>query len=134
MATKANFTSEEWGKLLASPMVAGMAITAADPSGLWGLLQEGMAGGWALLEARQNIQANPLVKAIAEDFSTAEWRTGARAAVDTRFTDAKLDGRIRWPLRRSPELRGRIIHVGDEGLDIIFTERLLPNCQALVLQ
>jgi hypothetical protein len=33
MATKANFTSEEWGKLLASPMIAGMAITAADPSG-----------------------------------------------------------------------------------------------------
>jgi hypothetical protein len=58
MATKSNFTSEEWGKLLASPMVAGMAITAADPSGLWGLLKEGMAGGWALLEARQNTQAN----------------------------------------------------------------------------
>jgi hypothetical protein len=36
MATKANFTSEEWGKLLASPMIAGMAVTAADPSGLWG--------------------------------------------------------------------------------------------------
>jgi hypothetical protein len=61
MATKSNFTSEEWGKLLASPMVAGMAITAADPSGLWGLLKEGMAGGWALLEARQNTQANQLV-------------------------------------------------------------------------
>ena len=54
MATKANFTSEEWGKLLASPMIAGMAITAADPSGLWGLLKEGMAGGWALVEARQS--------------------------------------------------------------------------------
>ena len=85
MATKSNFTSEEWGKLLASPMVAGMAITAADPGGLWGLLKEGMAGGWALLEARQNTQANQLVKAVAEDFSTAEGRTAARAAVDARF-------------------------------------------------
>ena len=47
------------GKLLSSPMIAGMAITAADPSGVWGLLKEGMAGGWALLEARQNAQANP---------------------------------------------------------------------------
>ena len=71
MATKMNFTAEEWGKLVASPMVAGMAITAADPSGVWGLLKEGMAGGWALLEARQNAQANPLVRAVAEDFSTA---------------------------------------------------------------
>ena len=46
-----------------------MAITAADPSGVWGLLKEGMAGGWALVQVRQNAQANPLVKAIAEDFS-----------------------------------------------------------------
>jgi hypothetical protein len=92
MATKANFTSEEWGKLLASPMIAGMAITAADPSGLWGLLKEGMAGGWALVEARQSNQANPLVKAVAEDFSTDEGRTAARAAVDARFKDAKFDG------------------------------------------
>jgi len=31
MATKNDFTTEEWGRLLASPMIAGMAITAADP-------------------------------------------------------------------------------------------------------
>ena len=92
MATKSNFTAEEWGKLLASPMIAGMAITAADPSGVWGLLKEGMAGGWALLEARQNPQANPLVKAVAEDFATAEGRTAARTELQTRFTGAKLEG------------------------------------------
>lgn len=92
MATKANFTAEEWGKLLSSPMIAGMAITAADPSGVWGLLKEGMAGGWALVEARQNAQGNPLVRAVAEDFATAEGRAAARAALQTRFTDAKLEG------------------------------------------
>jgi hypothetical protein len=92
MATKSNFTPEEWGKLLSSPMIAGMAITAADPSGVWGLLKEGMAGGWALLEARQNPQANPLVKAVAEDFATAEGRTAARTELQTRFTGGKLEG------------------------------------------
>jgi hypothetical protein len=49
MATKTDFTAEEWGRLLASPMVAGMAITAADPSGVWGLLkekQERKAASW----------------------------------------------------------------------------------------
>ena len=65
MATKPNFTPDEWSRLLSSPMVAGMAITAADPSGVWGLLKEGMAGGWALLEAREDAQANPLVRAVA---------------------------------------------------------------------
>ena len=92
MATKSNFTTEEWGRLLASPMIAGMAITAADPSGVWGLLKEGMAGGWALLEARQNAQANPLVRAVAEDFATADGRTAARATLQARFTGAKLEG------------------------------------------
>ena len=45
MADKTTFTAEEWSRLLSSPMIAGMAITAADPSGVWGLLKEGMAGG-----------------------------------------------------------------------------------------
>ena len=35
MANNANFTREEWTKLLESPMMAGLAITAAEPSGLW---------------------------------------------------------------------------------------------------
>ena len=92
MATKLSFTTGEWGKILSSPMVAGMAITAADPSGVWGLIKEGMAGGWALLEARQNAQANFLVKAVGEDFATAEGRAIARAALQTRFTGANLQG------------------------------------------
>jgi hypothetical protein len=86
MANKTNFTAEEWSRVLSSPMVAGMAITAADPSGLWGVLKEGMAGGWALLEARQSADADPLVKATAEDFATNEGRTAARTALQQRFT------------------------------------------------
>ena len=86
MATKSNFTPEEWTRLLSSPMVAGMAITAADPSGVWGLLKEGMAGGWALLEARQNTQANSLVRAVAEDFATSEGRSAARTALQGKFS------------------------------------------------
>ena len=90
MANKANFTAEEWGRLLSSPMIVGMAITAADPSGIWGLLKESMAGGWALIEARQSSQANPLVMAVAEDFATAEGRAVARTAMQERFTGAQL--------------------------------------------
>ena len=91
MATKANFTAEEWSRLLSSPMVTGMAITAADPGGIWSLLKESMAGGWALVEARKSAEANPLVKAVAEDFATTEGRTSARTAMQTRFTGAHLN-------------------------------------------
>ena len=33
MATKSDFTEEEWATLVRAPMVAGMAITFADPGG-----------------------------------------------------------------------------------------------------
>jgi hypothetical protein len=33
MTTKADFSEEEWATLVRSPMVAGMAITLADPGG-----------------------------------------------------------------------------------------------------
>ena len=38
MATKANFTPDEWKAILSSPMLAGMAVTLAEPSGLWGTM------------------------------------------------------------------------------------------------
>lgn len=41
MADKSNFTPDEWKVLLQGVMAAGIAITAAEPSGLWGLLKEG---------------------------------------------------------------------------------------------
>ena len=88
MATKASFTPEEWNRVLAAPMVAGMAITAADPSGLWGIMKEGMAGGWALLHAKQDPNANALVKAVAEDFASGDARSPARERIPATFKGA----------------------------------------------
>jgi hypothetical protein len=93
MANKANFTPEEWTKLLESPMMAGLAITAAEPSGLWGLLKESFSGGLALLEARTS-GANELIKAIASDFGTSEGRAAVQDDVRTRLLGRK-PGEIR---------------------------------------
>jgi hypothetical protein len=90
MAGKANFTPEEWARVVASPMVAGMAITAADPSGLWGLLKESMASGRALLEARDGDQPNPLAKAVADDIATPETRTAASEWMQKQFKGAQI--------------------------------------------
>jgi hypothetical protein len=43
MTTKAAFTDEEWDRLLRAPMVAGMAITIADPGGPIEISKEGVA-------------------------------------------------------------------------------------------
>ena len=88
MANNANFTREEWTKLLESPMMAGLAITAAEPSGLWGLLKESFSGGWALLEAKTS-GANELIKAIASDFGTAEGRAAVQDDVRKRLLGRK---------------------------------------------
>ena len=48
MANRNDSTPEEWTKVLESIMVAGIAVSAADPSGLWGTLKEAAAGSLAL--------------------------------------------------------------------------------------
>jgi hypothetical protein len=90
MTDKSNFTKDEWTLLLKSPMIAGMAVTAADPSGLWGLLKESFAGGAALTKAATDPDANALVKAVVTDFSTGEGRSAARDGLQAEFAGGKL--------------------------------------------
>jgi hypothetical protein len=78
MASKSDFTPEEWKTILESTMMAGIAVTAADPSGLWGTLQEGMASARAVLGAGRDDGASDLVRAVSADFETSEGRSAAR--------------------------------------------------------
>ena len=52
MLDKSKFTPDEWKLLLESVMMASITITAAEPHGLWGLLQESFAGGTELAKAK----------------------------------------------------------------------------------
>ena len=78
MAGKNDFTPEEWKTLLESPMMAGIAVTAADPSGLWGSLKESMASARTIMGAAHDSAAAELVRAIASDYETADGRSVAR--------------------------------------------------------
>jgi ATPase subunit of ABC transporter with duplicated ATPase domains len=86
MVTKADFTAEEWKLVLGSPMLASLAVTLADPSGLWGTMKEGMASGLALLAAKNEAGANTLAKAIAGDMETSEGRAAAREGLKAELT------------------------------------------------
>ena len=68
MANKQNFTPEEWTKILESTMLAGMAVTAAEPSGLWGLMKEGFASSSALAQAKSDAGSSELVKAVVAEY------------------------------------------------------------------
>ena len=85
MANKASFTPEEWVLLLESPMMAGMAVSAAEPSGLFGMLKESFATGKLLVQAKSDATANELVKAVAADYETAEGRKAASEGLKAKL-------------------------------------------------
>ena len=74
MANKQNFTPVEWTKVLESGMLASMAVTAAEPSGLWGTLMETFAGGSAFAASKHDPSANELIKSVIADFEAVEGR------------------------------------------------------------
>src|SRR5260370_3405202 len=89
MDDKTSYTKDEWALLLRSPMTAGMAIKAAEPSGLFGLLKESFAGGAALAQAATDPNTNPLIKAVVSDFQTSEGRTAAHDGLKAELADSK---------------------------------------------
>jgi hypothetical protein len=70
-------------------MNARMAITAAEPSRLFGLLKESFAGGAALAKAAADPNANPLVKAVVADFQTGDRRAAAHDGLKAEFANSK---------------------------------------------
>jgi hypothetical protein len=95
MATKADFTPDEWKLLLESPVVAGVAVSAADPSGLIGMMKESMASARALLQATADPNADALVKAVAGEFETSEGRGLAQDGVKAALSGARTPGDIK---------------------------------------
>ncbi|HEY8246396.1 MAG TPA: hypothetical protein VIG38_03830, partial [Hyphomicrobium sp.] len=86
---KQNFTPEEWSKIVQSVVLSGMAVTAADPSGLIGLLQESFASGSALLKAKTDPGASELIKAVVAEFETSDGRGKVQEAIKARLAGAK---------------------------------------------
>ena len=80
MATKADFTTDEWKTLLESPILSAFAISAADPSGFFSMLREGWANAKELAAAKTSA-SDELIKAVADDLFTAEGRDAARGGV-----------------------------------------------------
>ena len=69
--------------------MAGIAVSAAEPSGLWGLLKESFAEGSALMTAKMDPGADALIKAVVDDFETSEGRSTARDGLKDKFTGSK---------------------------------------------
>jgi len=90
MAVKTNFSSGEWKTVLEAPVLAGFAITAADPSGIFGTLKEGWANAKELAAAKTSA-SDELIKSVAEDLFTSEGRTGAHDRMAALLKGAKRE-------------------------------------------
>ena len=67
MTTKADFTEEEWVRLGRAPLVAGMAISLADPGGPIESLKESTAAIRTVIEAAESGGHGALVQSLAGD-------------------------------------------------------------------
>ena len=67
MTTKADFTEEEWARLGRAPLVAGMAISFADPGGPIEAIKESSAAIKTVLEAAEGGGHGEFVQALAAD-------------------------------------------------------------------
>ena len=81
MSIKDRFTEEEWEGILQSPMLAGLAVTAADPGGLWGAIKEGSAMASSLLKTKSSDEVSQLLADIGAAFQTSEGRRIAQDGV-----------------------------------------------------
>jgi hypothetical protein len=114
MATKDSFTSEEWKTVMASPMLASMAVTLADPSGIWGMIQEGMANARALVETKSDPGANELIRAVGAEFATSEGRGLAQEKLKSAMT-GKSPAELKAQVLEQLEHASRILEAKTPG-------------------
>lgn len=67
MASKSDFTPEEWKIIVAAAPMVGLAVTCASPNGPWGVMKEMLSMGMAMAEMLQKGSSNPLIAELTAD-------------------------------------------------------------------
>lgn len=87
---KTDFAPVEWRKVIQAPLLAGYAVSAADPSGFIGLLQEAFAAMRAVSQARAQA-GDELIRTVCEALGGSSGRAEAREGVRSIIQGAGLD-------------------------------------------
>lgn len=74
MTLRQHFNADDWERITALPMLVGIAVTAADPSGLWGAIKESAALASELRRARANPDDNALIAEVLTAYESADER------------------------------------------------------------
>src|SRR3954447_5629176 len=92
MTSRTDFTDEEWQRLGRAPLVAGMAISFADPGGPIEAVKETNAALRTVLQAAETGEHGPFVQAVAKDVAEqARHRHNPLADFKPRGADARQE-------------------------------------------
>lgn len=81
MTQKDALDPQDWILLVQGPMVASIAMTAADVGGIVGLFQESASTARSLSEALQGPDDGSLIAEVAAAYKDADMRSAVRAAL-----------------------------------------------------
>ena len=84
MATKSDFTPEEWAQVERSPMMASIGVVAASPNGPIGVLKEMFAVAKLIAETKARAGSNALVDAVVADLTSKEGMERAKKPTDLK--------------------------------------------------
>ena len=109
MATKADFTQEEWNQIQRAPFMAGLAVVAASPSGPFGVVKEMFAVGKMLGEVKAQGSSNELIKALVADIEAGarELKRAGRVERENTGSSQELCDRERAASRRAHRQEGQ---------------------------
>ncbi|HMQ34241.1 MAG TPA: hypothetical protein PKD53_26135 [Chloroflexaceae bacterium] len=74
MATKADFTAEEWQTVGIAPILTSMYISMADPSGPIGLMKEMYAAAASVVETAKEDDSIQVIKDLAADMQARSFK------------------------------------------------------------
>lgn len=95
MATKADFTHEEWRLLATAPFTLSLAVSAADMSGPLGLAKEGFAVAQALVETERLPTTSALVRELVADVKARTVKPESPSADQAKDVTSWVHGRAR---------------------------------------
>jgi hypothetical protein len=72
MASKSDFTPEEWKTIVAAAPMVGLAVTCASPNGPWGVMKEMLSMGMAMAEMLEKGSSNTLIAELGADLKARQ--------------------------------------------------------------